>query len=76
MKGMSTVRDVFSEFIKDEAELTEFAEWAFGSYFRELDQAMNFLETWNYLHSDILKLEPDGLIVQDAEKMVAAWRAK
>lgn len=73
---MPTVRDIFSQYLKDEVELEEFAAWAFGKYYRELDQALNFMETWNYLHSDILKLEPTGTIVSDAEKMVKAWKEK
>lgn len=68
------MKDRFSHYIPDDKELEEFGEWAFGRYYRELDQAINFMETWNHLHSDILKLEPDGAIEIDVPKMVQAWR--
>jgi hypothetical protein len=71
---METVRDRFSKYIPDEEELEEFGAWAFGPYYRELDQAINFMETWNYLHSDKLKLEPGGDISVDISKMVQVWR--
>ena len=71
---MATVRDVFERLIPDQEELEQFAAWAFGPYYRELDQAINFMETWNYLHGVLLMLQPDGLLQEDAEKMVQVWR--
>jgi hypothetical protein len=71
---METVKDRFSHYISDEKELEEFAQWAFGPYYRELDQTINFMETWNHLHSDLFKLEPDGIIEIDMPMIVQAWK--
>lgn len=74
MQCMPSVREVFVQFVSDEEELEEFAGWAFGKFYRELDQGLNFMETWNYLHSNLLKLLPTGSVLEDGEKMVKLWK--
>lgn len=67
------MKDKFSLYIP-ENELEKFAEWAFGPFYREFDEAMNFMESWNFKHSDKLKLELTGNISVDVPKMVQVWR--
>lgn len=68
------MRAAFLPHIPDEQELEEFGLWAFGPYYRELDESINFMETWNQLHGDKLKLERSGKISIDVPKMVQVWR--
>lgn len=71
---MTTVKEFFHEYLPDDSELEEFARWAFGEYYRELDQAMNVMETWNHLHSDKLELKSSGELGIDLPAMVKVWR--
>jgi hypothetical protein len=68
------VRDVFLLRIPNEEELEEFAAWAFGSDFRDLEHSIKFMEAWNSLHKDLLELKPEGILSEDASKMVKIWR--
>lgn len=68
------IRDFFSFYIEDEKELDDFGLWAFGDKVFEMSKAIMFLECWNMLHGDCLKLEEEGLIADDALKMVKLWR--
>jgi len=71
---MSSVKDYFSTFIPEEKELDAFGEWAFGEDFRELEEAMKYLECWNFHHGKDLTLVPSGEISEDAPKMVQLWK--
>lgn len=71
MKGVS---DWFEEFFYFESSADEFAAWAFGEDFRELDSGIAFMEAWNRLHGDKLMLRGDNCIEDDAPKMVQLWK--
>jgi hypothetical protein len=71
---MASVKDAFSPYIPDEKELDEFGLWAFGEDFLELEEAIKYLECWNYHHGKELELKPTGVITEDAPKMVELWR--
>lgn len=68
------MRRSFVGYFKNEEELSEFAEWAFGEKFKELDEGIQFMKCWNFYHSDKLELHPDNLLSQDAPKMVELYR--
>lgn len=70
-----TVREYFKPFC-EESELDPFCEWAFGEDYLELDDAMKYLECWNYHHGQDILLKPDGEIDKDAPRMVNLWKAK
>lgn len=72
----TSVREYFSSFIADPVELDAFGEWAFGEDFKELEEAMKYLECWNFHHGKELTLVPTGLIEEDAPKMVELWKAR
>jgi hypothetical protein len=51
-----------------------FSKWAFGEYFREFDQAIQFMIAWNKIHGVQLELHPDGEITKDIVKMIDLWK--
>ena len=69
-----TLRQFFEELIADPEDLEQFAAWSFGEEFKSLDGRLNFLEKWNELHGDELKLSPSGAIAEDAPQMIILWR--
>ncbi len=58
---------------KEEADM--FALWAFGEHYRDLNDSLEFLESWNALHAE-LNLHPDGLIALDAPLMIDLYRTQ
>ena len=65
-------KDFFEELIPD--EIDAFGEWAFGEELRELHGSLAFLDAWNKRHGGLLKLKPDGLMCEDAPKMIMLFR--
>ncbi len=70
------LRCYFEVYFPDENLLYNFALWAFGEKFDELCCADKFVDAWNNLHSDVLKLDMNGFISKDAVKMVDAWNSR
>lgn len=68
------LKDFFASLIKDEKELNAFGLWAFGEGLYDIMDGLQFLEAWNGLHGNELKLEPSSLIGDDALKMIKMWR--
>ena len=75
---MSRLRDNVVELIKPmpEGKADEFALWAFGEKFLELEDAINFMHAWNELHGDIYRLTGDGCIEFDLAIMVEMWKSE
>ena len=73
---MASMRDTIEHFMKpmDEEELEDFALWAFGENFQELDHSLKFMEAWNEIHGDDFLLRQDGVIEFDVPKMIQMWR--
>lgn len=58
-----------------EHEIDKFALFAFGEdYKKESCRAITYLNLWNSLHGDKLKLSPTGLISDDVHKMIEVYR--
>ena len=55
-----------------EGQENEFASWAFGDGFWDM-QAPDLMVAWNLKHGNELLLRPDSEITKDAPKMVALW---
>jgi hypothetical protein len=70
-----SIKYFFSNFIPEE-ELELFARWAFGFDFLDFVEVIEFRDSWNLLHGETLKLEPDGLIHEDALKMRDLWEQR
>lgn len=70
------IKDFFATLIPDERELESFGLWAFGDGLYDIVESIQFLEGWNMLHENELKLEPSSMIVDDAPKMIKLWREK
>ena len=68
------VKDFFLYLIGDEKEVEEFGVWAFGNGLYDIEESIQFLEAWNGIHGEKLKLEPSSMIVDDAPKMIKLWR--
>lgn len=68
------MRLAFKRLIPDEEELERFARWAFGSKFRELEMGTEFMDAWNAIHGEDLKLVSSGVISEDSVKMVELWK--
>lgn len=68
------VRDIFIQYLPDDTDLEQFAAWAFGDNYGEIDQSLNFMQAWNDLHGENLTLEPAGQVTIDAPKMVQLWK--
>jgi hypothetical protein len=68
------LRDVFIEYIPDGDEIEQFAAWAFGTGYGEIDYSLDFMKAWNDLHGDKLNLEPTGQVSTDVPKMVQLWK--
>jgi len=58
----------------DEQELQEFALWAFGEGYQEIAHALDFMEAWNLLHGEDLRLREEGYIHIDVPRMVELWK--
>ena len=52
----------------------QFMHWAFGPLWKELDINLEMMKSWNYLHRDILILEPDDKFREDMDKMIELWK--
>lgn len=68
------MNSLISKFLNS-SEIDEFALWAFGNDYKEL-QGISFIEKWNELHEEYLKLFPGGLVYEDTRKMVDLWKEK
>lgn len=52
----------------------EFALWAFGPNFDFFQIYREYMDSWNSLHSDKLKLTGDLTINESLAKMIEVWR--
>jgi hypothetical protein len=68
------MKTVFSAHIENEDELYDFAAWAFGDNFQNIELGLQFMHSWNKIHGDKLTLTPNGDIFEDAKKMVNLWK--
>lgn len=73
---MQALLSIIYYLLGKEKDLDEFCLWAFGPYFREYDDPMQFMDMWNHLHGDKLTLVSNGEIKHDLPKMIQAWRDK
>lgn len=67
----------FQYYIPDTEELHAFGLWAFGEDFMDasvFNSGIDFMAEWNKRHSAQLLLYPNGLIPEDAPKMVKVWK--
>lgn len=74
MKQYFTLKEFFKELIPDDKELDAFGFWAFGEEWPEI-KFHNAQHCWNYHHSKELELKSDGVVAEDAPKMIMLWRA-
>ena len=65
---------IFNPYFEDHKELQDFAEWAFGPNYLNFYGSMDFLDSWNDLHSDLLTLNINGSINEDSKIMVNLWK--
>lgn len=56
-------------------DVDAFGLWAFGENFNDLDNTLDYMESWNDSHGAELSLKPTGHISEDAPKMVDLWRS-
>ena len=68
------MRLAFERLIPDQDELEQFALWAFGPSYRDLEMGTQFMDLWNQYHGDDLTLVPSGAISEDSIKMVDLWK--
>ena len=64
----------FELLIPDEKDLLDFGYWAFGEGLYELQNGREFVDAWNKIHGDVLKINGSGLPSEDAPKMVELWK--
>lgn len=57
----------------DESE-DEFGRWAFGDTFFEIIGGNNFVDNWNKLHSNELRIYYSDLTSESLDKMIKLWR--
>ena len=67
-------KDFFEELIPDEVDA--FGEWAFGEDLYSLSHGLEYMEAWNKKHGSLLKLYADGLMCEDAPKMIMLFRER
>ena len=67
------LKTFLKELIADPEDLEAFGLWAFGSELRKLDRHINFMERWNEIHGNGLKLNSFGEIAEDVPKMISLW---
>ncbi len=60
-------------FFQDLKDPEAFALWAFGEDYQKLEKGVQFLNAWNRLHDDVLRLNPVGVISEDSKKMKELW---
>ena len=68
------MKNFFQSLLDNEESLEEFGEWAFGATYKDISIGMEFLYAWNVLHGDVLHLNADSFIGEDAPKMIQLWR--
>lgn len=66
----------FEELFVERDDLLNFAVWAFGDNFEDLEKSSQFLNAWNRLHGKELLLDMHGVISEDAIKMVDLYRSR
>lgn len=64
---------VLSILSKEDAD--KWMQWAFGPGYRDLP-IIEYMDSWNKLHSDELMLHKDGVIQEDIQKCIDLWRSK
>lgn len=67
------MQNLFKNLLPD-GQLENFATWAFGDRYWEIEGSINFMHAWNSLHGEELLLRPDGTLLVDARKMVDLWK--
>lgn len=68
------LRDVVEEHLGDKSE--EFAQWAFGKFYKDFGHPLNFMDSWNDLHGDKMTLELNGFMEIDIPKMIEIWKVR
>jgi hypothetical protein len=57
-----------------ENKADEFALWAFGERYSEINGTDKFADAWNERHSDIFTINQANPIVHDMIKMTKLWK--
>ena len=68
------MKHVFTPYFEDHKELQDFAEWAFGPNYLKFYGYIDFIYSWNDLHSDLLTLNMNGSINEESKIMVTLWK--
>ena len=67
------MKALVSQHVED-SEANAFGLWAFGKDLDDIQDGIAFMNAWNEIHGDVLKLDPSGVIIEDLLKMIELWR--
>lgn len=66
------IRDIIEGYLTEE-QAKEFAEWAWGEQFMNIDFTKDAAKIWNQRHSNLFEIYEEDFIIDCIENMIIHW---